>query len=194
MVRRFRFMKGKTFVVVPEGLAKNLEDNKFFISDFYKAALDYVLNNSTAIDHVYLAPANSFGAHQEEDYFGCDYLKENGCLATVILIDSNINRNGYLDTLDNAKFLKKHLLAQRLWPLPPIVLVCNKPHKWRSKLMFSWFGFQVEQIITTRPLKRTKLKMVKRLWFYDYWWAQYPYELAALVFNSIRYIFNLSMK
>src|SRR6187200_1099552 len=106
----------KTFIVVPEGLALDNE-GRYFVSDHYAAALDLVLSKAEHTDRIFLAPANSFGAHQEEDYFGRDYLVSKQCPADILLIDRGIPRKLYLDTLDNASYLKKHLKQQGNWPL-----------------------------------------------------------------------------
>jgi len=181
----------QTFIVIPEGLATD-QAGQFYVSDFYAAALDLVLLKSVKGDHVYLAPANSFGAEYEEDYYGRDYLNAKGCVATIELIDRSIHRKKYLDTLDNAKYLKQHLILQNNWPLNPVLLVCNRPHRWRAWVMFVINGYKIRKVYLTKPEIRTSHKMVKRLWFYDVPVVQYSYEAVALVYNVIKFIFRIN--
>jgi hypothetical protein len=178
----------RLFIVVPEGLALD-EQGNYYPSDHYMAALDLVMSLAKTEDRIYLAPANSFGAHQEEDHFGYDYLRERYCRSDIRLIDHDIERERYLDTLDNAVYLRKDLKRRGEWPLGPVTLVCNGPHKMRSSLMFRLCGFEVMETVTSKAVKRTGRKMVERLWFYDVPLVQYIYELAATVYNSCRYIF-----
>jgi uncharacterized SAM-binding protein YcdF (DUF218 family) len=178
----------KTFIVVPEGLAQDNE-GRYFVSDHYAAALDLVLSIAELKDRIFLAPANSFGAHQEEDYFGRDYLVSKQCPAEIVLIERGIQRKVYLDTLDNASYLKKHLKLQGNWPLEPVTLICNKPHRLRSWLMFRLCGFSIASILTSVAVTRTGRTMVKRLWFYDLPYVQYFYEVAAIIYDCCRFIF-----
>ena len=109
----------KTFVVVPEGLAQD-DEGRYYVSDHYAAVLDLVLNTAVREDRILLAPANSFGAHQEEDYFGRDYLLSKQCKSQVELIDRDIHRPTYLDTLDNASFLRRDLKQRVSGPSDPL--------------------------------------------------------------------------
>ena len=179
----------RTFVVVPEGLALDDQGN-YHVSDHYAAALDLVSAKAKAEDKIFLAPANSFGAHQEEDYFGRDYLLNSQCLAKLELINRDIQRKEYLDTLDNALYLRKYLQQQGNWPYGSMILVCNKPHKLRSWLMFSFCGYRIEKVWVSKAAHRTGRKMVKRLWFYDLPYVQYFYEAGAIVYDCFRLIFT----
>ena len=178
----------KTFIVVPEGLAQDNE-GRYFVSDHYAAALDLVLSIAELKDRIFLAPANSFGAHQEEDYFGRDYLLSKQCTSQMELIHRDIHRPKYLDTLDNASFLRRDLRQRGLWPVGPVILVCNRPHKLRSWLMFRICGYSIISVITSKATHRTGRKMVKRLWFYDLPYVQYFYEAAAIIYDCCRFIF-----
>lgn len=176
----------KKVVVVPEGLSVD-QQGRYFASDYYIAALDLAKELAGDEGEIYLAPANNFGAHQPEDYFGRDYLLERGCRCRVECIDSGIQRDGYLDTLDNAKYLKRHLQEKHQWPLGKITLVCNRPHRFRSALMFRKFGFDVAEIRVSAVTQHSGRRMVRRLWFYDLPIVQYFYEIAATMFNLGRF-------
>lgn len=176
----------KRVVVVPEGLSVD-QKGRYFASDYYVAALDLAQELAGDSGEIYLAPANNFGAHQPEDYFGRDYLLERGCRCKVECIDNGIQRVGYLDTLDNAKYLKRHLQDTNQWPLGKITLVCNRPHRFRSELMFRKFGFDVAETRVSSVTKHSGRRMVRRLWFYDLPIVQYFYEIAATVFNLGRF-------
>lgn len=176
-------------IVVPEGLAyevkfKNLQCS---LSDYYQAVLDEVIKNASKDDIVYLAPGN---------YFGCDYAEEEYALTYLlerrpdfnILFPSVGQERSYLDTFDNARFLRIWLESKLLWPLETIYLYCNSPHQWRSWLLFRLCGFKIDQIITSRPQKVVK-KIVPRLWFYNFFIFQIFYELLSIVYGLIRYIY-----
>jgi hypothetical protein len=177
----------RCYVVIPEGLSVDKE-GKFYVSDHYMAALDLVAAASGDEDRIWLAPANDFGAGKPEDHFGLAYLREKGCRAVIGVIDDGIGRRGYLDTLDNASYLRKHLRLTGNWPLGGIILVCNRPHVWRGWLMFRLCGYRIEKVKGSRPAARTGRKMVKRLWFYDVPAAQYIYEAIAIVYDSFRFL------
>lgn len=181
-----RYSMGKRVIVVPEGLAVDA-GGVFHPSDHYMAALDLAMEIAGREGEIFLAPANDFGAHQPEDHFGADYLLEKGCLCRVECIGSSMQRAGYLDTLDNAKYLKRHLRETGRWPLGEVTLVCNRPHRLRSALMFGKFGFEVTETRVSKALQRTGHRMVKRLWFYDVPVVQYFYEMAATVYNVARF-------
>ncbi len=173
-------------VVVPEGLSTDRE-GRYYASDYYMAALDLARELAGNDGHIYLAPANNFGAHQPEDYFGRDYLFEAGCRCRVECVGSSMKRVGYLDTLDNAKYLKHHLQENGQWPVGDISLVCNRPHLFRSALMFRKFGFSIAETRVSTVKQRSGRRMVRRLWFYDLPVVQYFYEIAAMIFNLGRF-------
>lgn len=175
----------RTFIVVPEGLAVDRR-GAYHASDHYQAALDLAMELSSSSDTIYLAPANRFGAHQEEDLFGRDYLQSMNCAAQVELVSPEIPRRGYLDTLDNAHVLKMDLMQKGRWPLGGVTLVCNRPHALRSLLMFRLCGYQVRELRTSRAGQRSGTRMVSRLWFYDVPTVQYFYEIFATVYGCCR--------
>jgi hypothetical protein len=176
----------RKIVVVPEGLSTD-QDGRYYASDYYMAALDLAKELAGDDGEIYLAPANTFGAHQPEDYFGRDYLLETGCSCRVECIGSSMKRVGYLDTLDNAKYLKHHLQETGQWPLGDISLVCNRPHLSRSALMFRKFGFSIAEVRVSTVMQHSGRRMVRRLWFYDLPMVQYFYEIAATMFNLGRF-------
>jgi hypothetical protein len=178
----------RCYVVIPEGLAVDGE-GRYFASDYYMAALDIVIACCKPGDRVYLAPANNFGADQPEDYFGRHYLRERGCAGELVVIDGQIERRGYLDTLDNAVVLRRHLRQRGEWPLGEIILVCNRPHVARGWLMFRLCGYRIGEMKGSWPSVRTGRKMVKRLWFYDRPWVQPFYELLAIGYDCFRFLF-----
>lgn len=179
----------KTYIIVPEGLSTDSK-GKYFASDFYIGVLDKLLEVCSPGDRVYLAPANNFGAHQPEDYFAYDYLIEKKCIIHPEVIDKAIMREDYLDTLDNAILLRKHLLMHDKWPLGPVTLICNKPHKWRSYLMFKFCGYNVQKVLTSRPSQKSERRMVRRLWFYDISLIQLIYEILAIFYNTLKFFIN----
>jgi hypothetical protein len=181
----------RTFIVVPEGLAVDSQ-GVYHASDHYKAALDLVMELSGPPDTIYLAPANSFGAHQEEDLFARDYLRSGGCVAEVQVISHDIPRQGYLDTLDNARLLKKDLICKGRWPLGEVILICNRPHSVRSRIMFRHFGYNIKEVKTSRAVERSDNRMVSRLWFYEVPPVHYFYELFAITYGCIRLPFLIN--
>jgi hypothetical protein len=178
----------RTFIVVPEGLALDSR-GAYHASDHYLAALDLVMEFSSPSDTIYLAPANRFGAHQAEDLFARDYLLSRHCPAQVEVISPEIPRRGYLDTLDNAHVLKMDLMRKGRWPLGSVTLVCNRPHRLRSRLMFRLCGYEVSEVRTSRAGERSGTRMVGRLWFYDIPVLQYFYELLATAYGCFRFPF-----
>lgn len=178
----------RNIIVVPEGLATDASGN-YHISDHYRAALDLVMAISSPGDVIYLAPANAFGADREEDMFAMEYLRSRNCMASVEVISRDIVRKGYLDTLDNAVYLKKDLVRKGRWPLGPVALICNRPHRLRSRLMFRACGYDITEIHTSKASARSGNRMVERLWFYDLPWVQYFYELAATAYGCGRALF-----
>jgi len=176
----------RKIVVVPEGLSTD-QDGRYYASDYYMAALDLAKELAGDDGEIYLAPANTFGAHQPEDNFGRDYLLETGCSCRVECVGSSMKRVGYLDTLDNAKYLKHHLQETGQWPLGDISLVCNRPHLSRSALMFRKFGFSIAEVRVSTVMQHSGRRMVRRLWFYDLPMVQYFYEIAATMFNLGRF-------
>lgn len=180
----------RTFIVIPEGLATD-SGGRFFVSDYYAAALDKVVLASNTNDQIFLAPANTFGAMYEEEYFGRDYLLEKQSKAEIELIDRDFQRGSYLDTLDNALYLRTHLIRKSKWPLEPVIIVCNKPHKLRVWIIFRLCGYKINKMIVSRPVSRSGRKMVKRLWFYDFIFVQYIYEVAAIFHNIFKFFLTV---
>jgi hypothetical protein len=180
----------KTWILVPEGLATDVQGN-FAVSDYYKAVLDLFVQLRKPGDRAFLAPANSFGAARPEDHFGFQYLKERQVTDGVEIIGDDIPRVGYLDTLDNALLVKRHLTETGRWPLGAVTLVCNRPHKLRSAIMFKLIGFSVDRVLTTRPAVASGKRMVRRLWFYDYPIVQYIYEFFAFLYGCFRFFMIL---
>jgi hypothetical protein len=177
----------ETYIVIPEGLSIDKE-GRFYASDYYMATLDLVCRLCKEEDRVYLAPANTFGAHQPEDHFGSYYLRQHGCRADIGMIGDDIQRKGYLDTLDNAVYLKGYLQRIHQWPPGEVILVCNRPHAWRGYLVFRFCGYKIKKVAGSRPSVRSGRKMVRRLWFYDVPVIQYFYEIFAIVYNSMRFL------
>jgi hypothetical protein len=175
----------RTFIVVPEGLAIDRR-GAYHASDHYLAALDLVMEFSSPSDTIYLAPANRFGAHQAEELFARDYLHKRHCPAQVEVLSPEIPRQGYLDTLDNAHVLKMDLIRKGRWPLGRVTLVCNRPHRLRSRLMFRFCGYEVSEVRTSRAGERSGTRMVGRLWFYDIPVLQYFYERFAMAYECCR--------
>lgn len=177
----------KEYLVIPEGLSED-EDGRHYPSDFYIAALDEVSRRAENNDRIYLAPANYFSGDSPEDYHGMAYLKSIDCKGEIIVIGHRADPEKYLDTLDNAQYLERFLKERNQWPIGPVIMICNRPHKLRSLVVFKLCGYSIKEAIGTRPRKRSGSKMVRRLWFYDNLAVQYIYEAIAIVYDSFRFL------
>jgi Uncharacterized conserved protein len=173
-------------VVVTEGLVFR-EDlaQHYFLSNYFEAVLKQVLKQVSETEKVYISPGNCFDCPESEEDYAAKYLI-NSRPQLQVFVPKNIKDRPYLDTFDNARLLRKWLEKQGKWPLDEIILYCNQPHAFRSKLMFKLCGYKIQSVITSVP-EISDRKMPPRLWFYDYLPANLLYELVALVYNVIRF-------
>jgi hypothetical protein len=177
-----------THIIVPEGLAAidNNPEETFYLSDYYEAVLQQVLNAASLTDIVIMTPGNSFGyPHSEEEYASL-YLKQRNPKLNVITV-SQPKDSLYLDTFDNARLLQNYLQQNKLIIKSPIILYCHSPHYFRSRVMFRLCGFKIQQVMGCRPIK-IKRPIVPRLWFYHYFPIQLLYECAAFVYDLCRWM------
>ena len=175
-------------VVVPEGLAYS-EDNgvkQWSLSDYFEAVLDQVIQRVPAHGTVFLSPGNTFGCESTEEEYAAQYLASKRPELKVF-VPLKMGDRSYLDTFDNARLLRSWLQTQKLWTLGKVILYCNRPHAFRSYLLFRLCGFNVTQVVAIRPLKVSR-SMVSRLWFYNYLPVQLLYEAAGMLYGLIRWV------
>lgn len=174
-------------IVVTEGLVAEdkTPEETYFLSDYFEAVLQRIIQDVPATERVLISPGNSFGCAASEEDYAAQYL----CYKRPELnvqYPQNIRDRTYLDTFDNARLLRKWLHQEQYWPIEDIILYCNAPHVLRSWAMFQFCGFNVKQVIGTRP-EKVQRQMVSRLWFYDYFFIQILYEFAAFVYDLGRW-------
>lgn len=176
-------------IVVPEGLAAedNTPNETFFLSDYFEAVLQRIIQEVPATEPVYISPGNPFIHAASEEEYAAQYLQHQRPELQVNY-PVNIRDRPYLDTFDNARVLRKWLEQEGLWPLGEVILYCNTPHAVRSQILFELCEFQVKNVVRCRP-KQRKRQMVSRLWFYNYPVVQIIYELIGLVYNLNRWVF-----
>lgn len=184
----FKPIKMTTHIIVPEGLAASdsyLEET-FYLSDYFEAVLQQILQVATSTDLIILTSGNSFGYPSSEEEYASLYLKHRNPELKVIVV-SHIKERLYLDTFDNARLLRSYLQQQDIIITDTIILYCNAPHCFRSEVMFRLCGFNIQQVIGCRP-QQIQRPIVPRLWFYDYLPIQYLYECAAFVYDLCRWM------
>ncbi|VXD20992.1 YdcF family protein [Planktothrix paucivesiculata] len=173
-------------VVVTEGLVFREElAQYYFLSNYFEAVLKQVLKQVSEHETIYISPGNCFGCPESEEDYAAKYLI-NHRPELQVFVPKNIKDRPYLDTFDNARLLRKCLETEGRWPLDDVILYCNQPHAFRSKLMFKFCGYKIQSVITSVP-EISDRKMPLRLWFYHYLPANLLYELVALVYNIIRF-------
>jgi hypothetical protein len=173
-------------IVVTEGLVFR-EDfaQNYFLSNYFEEVLKLVLKQVSETEKVYISPGNCFDCPESEEDYAAKYLI-NHRPELRVFVPKIIKDRPYLDTFDNARLLRKWLETEGKWPLDDVILYCNKPHGFRSKLMFKLCGYKIQSVMTSVP-EISDRKMPPRLWFYDYLPANLLYEWGALVYNLIRF-------
>ncbi len=176
-------------IVVTEGLVAEdyTPEETYFLSDYFEAVLQRILEEVSESEPVYISPGNAFCCAFSEEEYATQYLNKKRPELNV-KYPVNIKDRSYLDTFDNARLLRKWLEQEKLWPLGDVILYCNAPHAFRSRVMFKLCEYNVQQVIQCRP-QNVQRKMVSRLWFYDYPIAQMGYELLGLGYNLTRWFF-----
>ena len=175
-------------IVITEGLVAedNTPEETFFLSDYFEAVLQRIIQDVPSTEPVLISPGNAFGCAASEEEYAAQYIQKKRPELNV-KYPIKIRDRPYLDTFDNARLLRKWLKQENLWPLGEVTLYCNAPHALRSQALFKLCEFKVQQIIRCRPQKIER-KMVSRLWFYNYPVAQIIYEFIALCYDFIRWI------
>lgn len=171
-------------LVVPEGLAHGPDG--ITLSDHYEAVLAEVLRRAAPGEEVWLAPGNYFdGSKEREDVIAARFLAERRPDLRVGSTTPDVDH--YVDTLDNAVYLRAHLERLGRWPLEAAALYCHAPHRRRSVWAFARVGFRIGETVFSRPT-RTSRRMPRRLWYYDLAPAHAAYEALALFYNAARAI------
>lgn len=165
-------------VVIPEGLAAcpvsgaTLAEPSFV----YRSVLDRVVDRYAECQ-VLLAPANRFGGPVTEQESAARYLRVHG-VTNVLAPDCE--DSGYIDTRGNARLLRRHLVRQGRWPLPPIILVVAYLHARRATLCFQREEFGIQRVDSVSYQVPANEKVVRRLWYYRYPTIHRVYEALAL--------------
>ena len=174
-------------VVVPDGLEIEHHTNGkvVHLSEIYKSVLDFVLRefiNSKII----LAPANDFGTGQYEEDIAFDYCLANNSNGLQIYKPTNLNKNKYIDTRGNAHELRNALVSDNLWPENGIILVSAELHLSRAIMCFKKEGFKICKAIGVKSAKKSRYKLVNRLWYYNYPIIHRAYEKLAYIRDFLR--------
>lgn len=177
------------YIIVTEGLtateATAAVDN---LSPYFKAVICQLAADAEPNSRVFVAPGNPFGHSQSEEDYAGEFLQQLRPDLQV-LVPQNVRDKTYLDTFDNARVLRYWLKQEKYWPLESVILYCNKPHSFRSWIMFKSCDFPVQKVVSCRPEKvDNSMAIAPRLWFYNYPPIQFLYELATLVYDAGRVI------
>jgi hypothetical protein len=169
-------------IVIPEGLNR-LDGTGQRLSDYYEACLRSVAGMAAVGETVYLAPGNTFGHAQTEDEIAADFLQE----LRPDLIEHHVSatRPHYLDTLDNAVWLREWARGHSCWPMAECWLYCNRYHVMRTWLCFRIAGYCVRRIVACAPAKSGG-RITQRLKYYDYPAANVVYEGLAIAYTFLR--------
>ncbi|MCG5056583.1 MAG: hypothetical protein KA714_00785 [Limnoraphis sp. WC205] len=175
-------------IVITEGLVSedNTPEETHFLSDYFEAVLQRIIQDVPSTEAVFISPGNAFGCAFSEEEYAAQYLGSKRPELNV-KYPIKVRDRPYLDTFDNARLLRKWLEQEKLWPLEEVILYCNAPHHLRSQAMFELCEFKVKQVIKCRPQK-VQRKMVSRLWFYNYPVVQTIYEIIALCYDFSRWL------
>lgn len=177
-------------IAIPEGLNR-LDGAGQPLSDYYEACLHWVAEMAAKGEAVYLAPGNAFGHAHPEDEIAAVFLRQlRPDLITHHIEDA---RCGYLDTLDNAVWLREWARRNNRWPMTDCWLYCNRYHVVRTWLCFRFVGYRARRIVASAPAKRSGL-IVARLKYYDYSVANIVYEALAIGYTFMRLASNLLRK
>ena len=178
-------MKGRPLVVVPEGLAggargKTLPEPSFV----FRQVLDYVAKIATPATVVYLAPANRFGGSVYEQEAAYVYLTARSACRRIHC--PVYPAQGYVDTLGNARLLRRYLLERNRWPPGPVELVCADVHAYRARYCFARSGYRIARVHRAPFRVLSGERIVNRLWYYRVRPAHRVYEFLALARDAVR--------
>ena len=174
-------------IVIPEGLNR-LDGTGQPLSDYYEACLLRVAVMAGNGEAVYLAPGNAFGHAHPEDEIAASFLQQ--LRSDLITYYVGGARQGYLDTLDNAVWLREWARRHNQWPMAECWLYCNRYHVVRTWLCFRVAGYQARRIVACAPAKRSGL-IVPRLRYYDFPAANLVYEALAIAHTFLRLAKNV---
>jgi hypothetical protein len=170
-------------IVVPEGLNRRVPGIEG-LSAHYQECLRQVALRAADQDRVYLAPGNAFGYDRLENELALLRFREMRPALTAYTVTPRAGR--YLDTLDNALFLRQWAMECGHWPLPEADLYCARFHSFRSRLCFRAAGFRIRQVITSAPAGLRRGYVTTRLFYYEIWPAHICYEVLATGYALLR--------
>jgi len=125
----------KTYIVVPDGLAKDKYGRTLSEPSFvYRQILGYLLKILNEDSVVYLAPANKFDGELYEQEAAYNYLKIRTKYHNIYY--PVYKEFDYIDTYGNTSLLKRYLIEGNRWPSPAVDLVCAKIHSYRAEYCF----------------------------------------------------------
>ena len=169
---------------MPEGLAQP-DGTGQGVSDHYAACLRQVAAVAARGEDVYLAPGNAFGQDRPEDEVAADVMRRLRPDLTIHRVEAD--RRGYLDTLDNALWLRSWARRAGRWPLEPATLYCTRRHAVRAWLCFRVAGYRPHAVVGCgRGPRRSRI--VTRLGYYDRPSLHVVYELGAIVYTLLRVV------
>lgn len=175
----------KTYIVVPDGLAKDKYGKTLPEPSFvYRQVLDYLLKILNEDSVVYLAPANKFDGKLYEQETAYNYLKAKTQCNNIYY--PVYNGYGYIDTYGNAYLLKKYLIGLNRWPLHTADLVCAKIHSYRAEYCFRKLGYKIERVHRVQYRTNLNEEIVDRLWYYRFKPIHLFYEILSMIREIIR--------
>jgi hypothetical protein len=172
-------------VVVPEGLGYRPAGDDLVLSAYFQAVLESVARVAKPGDRVYMSPGNPFGGAVSEEVMAADILL--GMRPDLdVVVPERRGYHRYLDTLDNARELRRWLQGRGEWPLPPIRLHSYAQHRHRSRLVFRLEGYVVEH---AEPVRDVALgpRPVGRLWYMGFPLLHELYEGVATLYDLARW-------
>jgi hypothetical protein len=169
-------------IVIPEGLNR-LGSAGPPLSDYYEACLLRVAETAANGEVVYFAPGNAFGHPHSEDEIAAGFLQD--LRSDLVTHHVRQERRGYMDTLDNALWLRAWAHRLNLWPMEECWVYCNRYHVARTWLCFRIAGYRVRRIVACAPAHRSG-RIVPRLKYYDYPAANLVYEVLAIGHTFLR--------
>jgi uncharacterized SAM-binding protein YcdF (DUF218 family) len=179
----------RNFIVVPEGLTADDSGLGSHVPSYiFRAVLDHVLKIAKPDDSILLSPGNRFGGSISEHEAARQYLGGRTEAQVHQPRVDNVTEGYYLDTRDNAVFLREYLESQAQWPLKEAVLVVGRLHSARARMIFEQEGYRllsIESVPSKMPSNET---LLRRLWYFRYPPCHFLYELlaGALFFFKLR--------
>jgi hypothetical protein len=169
-------------IIVPDGFAADKAGAPVPRPSFvYRQVLDYVISIARNDDYLYLAPANCCNETSEHEV-AYTYIKENSRQALQVYCPPIVS-DQYVDTFDNAIFLKQHVPCDII--NHPCELVCAQIHSYRAEYCFRKAGFTITRV--HRVSYRTHGEpIMRRWWYYNYKPLHCIYEIFALMRDIVR--------